>query len=171
MKNSEVTAEKIQSNVLPAEVPQNRLGFSLMFTRFSNWASKTTGSPITFVLATLIIITWGVTGPIFKFSDTWQLVINTGTSVITFLMVFVIQQSQNRDTTAMHIKLNELIAANKNASNRVVGVENLTDEDLIKLKAFYDNMAELTRHHDDLFTSRSVDEKNKTDDSDPTASE
>jgi low affinity Fe/Cu permease len=170
MKNSEVTAEKIQPNILPAEIPQNRVGFSLMFTRFSNWASKTTGSPVTFVLATLIIITWAVTGPIFKFSDTWQLVINTGTSVITFLMVFVIQQSQNRDTTAMHIKLNELIAANKNASNRVVGVENLTDQDLIKLKGFYDNMAELTRHHDDLFTSRSVDEKNKTADPDPTAS-
>jgi low affinity Fe/Cu permease len=86
-------------------------------------------------------------------------------------MVFVIQQSQNRDMTAIHIKLNELIAANENASNRVVGVENLTEADLVKLKAFYDNMAGITIHHDDLFTSRSVDEKSKTGDPDSPASE
>ena len=158
------SAEETATGTPPIQMAPDKMSFSAIFTRFSNWASKTTGSPFTFVLATILIFAWAVTGPIFKFSDTWQLVINTGTSVITFLMVFVIQQSQNRDTTAMHIKLNELIAANKNASNRVVGVENLTDEDLIKLKSFYDNMSEIQHRHDELFTSRSVDEKIKTDD-------
>ena len=83
------------------------------FDKFSNVVTKATGSPIAFICAVIVIILWGITGPIFKFSDTWQLVINTGTTIITFLMVFVIQQSQNKDTVALHLKLNELIAASK----------------------------------------------------------
>jgi low affinity Fe/Cu permease len=162
MNKSEINLlSQNQADIDSLNKEKNKNQFYSNFTRFSNWTSKTTGNPMTFVFATIIIIAWAITGPVFHYSDTWQLVINTGTSVITFLMVFVIQQSQNRDTTAMHIKLNELIAANKNASNRVVGIENLTETDLIKLKDFYDKMAELTKHQKDLFTSRSVDEKNK----------
>src|SRR5206468_7709272 len=98
---------------------------------------------IAFILAFLIIIIWAITGPVFKFSDTWQLVINTGTTIITFLMVFVIQQSQNKDTIALQIKLNELIASSKDASNRLIDVEDLTPEELETLKKFYIQLAKL----------------------------
>ena len=81
------------------------------FTRFANGASRATGKPVTFVLALLIVVVWGVTGPIFGFSDTWQLIINTGTTIVTFLMVFLIQNTQNRDSEAMHVKMDELIRA------------------------------------------------------------
>jgi low affinity Fe/Cu permease len=92
--------------------------------------TKATGSPAAFILAFLVIIAWGFMGPIFNYSDTWQLVINTGTTIITFLMVFIIQQSQNKETTAIQLKLNELIAASSHASNRLVDVEELSAEDL-----------------------------------------
>src|SRR4051794_19295637 len=95
---------------------------SKWFNQFSHYITKATGKPAAFILAFVIIIVWAISGPIFHFSDTWQLVINTGTTIITFLMVFVIQQSQNKDTLAIHLKLNELIAANKYASNRLVNV-------------------------------------------------
>ncbi len=134
---------------------QNR--FSSSFGKFSNWIAKFTGSPAAFIMAVMGIITWGVTGPLFHYADTWQLVINTSTSVITFLMVFVIQQSQNRETAAIQIKLNELIAANKNASNRVVGIENLSEMELESMKDFYDKMAEIVRANKELFTIQSVD--------------
>ncbi len=133
---------------------------STSFGKFSNWVARFTGSPTAFIIASLTVIVWALTGPVFHYSDTWQLVINTGTTVITFLMVFVIQQSQNKETAAMQIKLNELIAANKNASNRVVGIENLSEEELKDLKTFYDRMADLVKTHRDLFTSQSVDKPN-----------
>lgn len=131
--------------------------FSAYFEKFSNWVAKFTGSPVAFIMASLVIFIWIVTGPVFHYSDTWQLVINTSTTVITFLMVFVIQQSQNKETAAIQIKLNELIAANKNASNRVVGVENLSGTELQSLKDFYDKMAELVKTHQDVFTIQSID--------------
>src|SRR5688572_2941551 len=103
---------------------------ALWFNKFAAKITRATGSPWAFVIAFLIVIIWVVTGPIFKFSDTWQLVINTGTTIITFLMVFIIQQSQNRDTAALQLKLNELIASDKAASNRLVDIEDLTPEEL-----------------------------------------
>jgi low affinity Fe/Cu permease len=97
-------------------------------------------------------------GPVFKFSDTWQLVINTGTTIITFLMVFVIQQSQNKDTIAIQIKLNELIAATSTASNRLIDVEDLTAEELETLKKFYIKLSLLAKKEDDIHKTHSIDE-------------
>ena len=128
---------------------------------FQYFAAKVThiaGTPIAFILAFVIIIVWAVTGPIFNFSDTWQLVINTGTTIITFLMVFVIQQTQNKDTLALQLKLNELIAANEKASNRLVDIEDLTEEELEVLKRFYVKVAEKAKKEGDLYTSHSLDE-------------
>src|SRR5436190_10756194 len=99
------------------------------FDRFSKWAARHTGRPGTFVLAAVTIIVWGITGPLFNFSDTWQLVINTGTTIVTFLMVFLIQNAQNRDAAAIQAKLDELIRTSK-ARNSFVGVEHLTEEEL-----------------------------------------
>ena len=101
-----------------------------LFTRFAKSTSTITGKPITFISAFVIIIVWAITGPLFGFSDTWQLVINTGTTIITFLMVFLIQNTQNRDTIAIQIKLDELIYALKEARNEVLDVEDLDDKEL-----------------------------------------
>ena len=100
------------------------------FSRFSNATARLSGKPITFLLATLIVVVWAITGPYFQYSDTWQLVINTGTTIVTFLMVFLIQNTQNRDTIALHVKLDELILAMKDARNDLVGVEDLTEDEL-----------------------------------------
>jgi low affinity Fe/Cu permease len=97
-------------------------------------------------------------GPLFDFSDTWQLVINTGTTIITFLMVFVIQQSQNKDTMAIQLKLNELIASSKTASNRLVDIEDLSEQELDKLKKFYITLSELAAQEDNSMGSHSIDE-------------
>jgi low affinity Fe/Cu permease len=105
------------------------------FHRFATESGKLVGKPIAFIAATVLIITWAVTGPIFNYSDTWQLVINTSTTIITFLMVFLIQHSQNRDTAALHVKLSELIIAMKGARNEVAAADELDDEDLEELKA------------------------------------
>src|SRR5919106_4948136 len=93
------------------------------FTRFAKWASQATGKPGTFVVALAIILIWGVTGPLFDFSDTWQLFINTGTTIVTFLMVFLIQRAQNKENEAIQLKLNELVAAMRGASNRLIDLE------------------------------------------------
>ena len=100
------------------------------FTRFANGASRATGRPLTFLLALLVVVVWGVTGPLFGFSDTWQLVINTGTTIVTFLMVFLIQNTQNRDAEAMHVKMDELIRAMEGAHNALLDLEELEDKDL-----------------------------------------
>jgi low affinity Fe/Cu permease len=131
-----------------------------IFDRFSSAVTKVTGKPIAFVIAFLIIIVWAVSGPVFQFSDTWQLVINTGTTIITFLMVFVIQQSQNKDTMALQIKLNELIASSENASNRLIDVEDLTPEELQTLKKFYIQLAKLAAKETDIKATHSIDEAN-----------
>src|SRR5689334_16538718 len=101
----------------------------LIFYKFSTWVTKATGKPTAFLLALLSVIIWAATGHFFHYSENWQLVINTGTTIITFLMIFVIQQSQNRDTAALHLKLNELIATSKDSSNRLVASEDLTEEE------------------------------------------
>jgi low affinity Fe/Cu permease len=104
------------------------------FRKFANLTSRGVGSPWAFIAAVLIILAWGITGPLFHFSDTWQLVINTGTTIITFLMVFLIQNTQNRDAVAFHLKLDELIRALKGARNQLVDLEELSDEQLAALQ-------------------------------------
>ncbi len=129
-----------------------------LFDRFSTKVTNATGSPSAFIGAFSVIIIWGITGPFFKFSDTWQLVINTSTTIITFLMVFVIQQSQNKDTKALHLKLNELIACNKLASNRLIDIEDLTSADIEVLKKYYVELASLSAKEKDLHATHSIDE-------------
>jgi low affinity Fe/Cu permease len=108
-----------------------------LFTAFATKTAKAMGSIWAFLLAFLIIVVWGITGPLFHYSDTWQLVINTGTTIITFLMVFLIQNTQNRDAKAMHLKLDELILSMKTAHNEMLDIEELTDEQLEKIAATY----------------------------------
>ena len=133
-------------------------GITLMFEHFSEKVTRFSGHPATFFAAIFIILAWVVTGPIFKYSDTWQLVINTGTTIITFLMVFVIQQSQNKDSLAVQLKLNELIAATKTASNRLISIEDLTEEELEVLKKFYSHLSKIAKDNKDIFSTHSVDE-------------
>jgi low affinity Fe/Cu permease len=104
-----------------------------LFTRFARATARTTGRPGTFILAALTIVVWATTGPLFHYSDAWQLVINTGTTIITFLMVFLIQATQNRDSQALHVKLDELIRAVKGARNSMLDLDKLTDEQLDEL--------------------------------------
>lgn len=115
------------------------------FTRFAKWTSRTAGHPSSFGIALAVILIWAVTGPVFKFSDTWQLFINTGTTIVTFLMVFLIQNTQNRDGAAMQIKLDELIRALRGAQNTVLNLEEMTEEELDHLKAHYLQLAEQAR--------------------------
>ncbi len=136
----------------------HKKGIGRFFDHLSGVVTRVTGKPIAFILASIIIITWAITGPIFKFSDTWQLVINTGTTIITFLMVFIIQQSQNKDTIAVHLKLNELIAVTKGASNRLIDVEDLTPEELDILKNFYIKLSELAEKEDDISCTHTIEE-------------
>ena len=135
---------------------RNRL--AAFFDTFSTKVTNITGSPLAFIIAFIAIIVWGVTGPLFDFSDTWQLVINTSTTIITFLMVFVIQQSQNKDSLAVQLKLNELIAATKGASNRLIDVEDLTPQELQLLKTFYIKLSDLAEKDKDLKTTHSIEE-------------
>lgn len=130
----------------------------MLFQKMANKTTKATGSPIAFITALAVIIIWGITGPIFKFSDTWQLVINTGTTIITFLMVFIIQHTQNKDTIAIQLKLNELIASNEKASNQLIDVEDLTEEDLAKIKKFYVRLADLAEKESDVSSTHSLKE-------------
>jgi low affinity Fe/Cu permease len=135
-----------------------KTGFSEKFERIANKTTRIAGSSTAFLLAVILILIWGITGPLFHFSDTWQLVINTGTTIITFLMVFIIQQSQNKDSMALQLKLNELIASNEAASNRLIDVEDLTQEELDTLKKFYIKLAQLAKKENELFSSHSIDE-------------
>jgi low affinity Fe/Cu permease len=131
-----------------------------LFERFAAKITRITGKPIAFIVACVIIIAWVVTGPIFNYSDTWQLVINTGTTIITFLMVFVIQQSQNKDTIALQLKLNELIATSEKASNRLIDVEDISADELETLKKFYIKLSQLASKEVDIHATHSIDEAN-----------
>ncbi|MBP7513687.1 MAG: low affinity iron permease family protein [Flavobacteriales bacterium] len=115
------------------------------FTRFAKRTSTLTGRPATFILAVLVIVVWALTGPLFGFSDTWQLVINTGTTIITFLMVFLIQNTQNRDTEALQIKRDELIRAQKEANNPLLDLEELDDKELDRIRDVYLALAKKER--------------------------
>lgn len=135
-----------------------------IFERFANWATKFTGSSYAFISATAIVVIWAVTGPVFNYSETWQLVINTGTTIITFLMVFLIQKSQNKDSKAIQIKLNELIAANEKASNRIVDIEDLTEKELDQLHCYYEKLADFAEDDEDIHASHSIDAAKRNQD-------
>jgi low affinity Fe/Cu permease len=115
------------------------------FSRFAKWTARATGHPAAFMIAALIILVWGITGPIFKFSDTWQLVINTGTTIVTFLMVFLIQNTQNRDSHAVQLKLDELIRAGRGAHNALLDLEELEEADLERFRERYEQLARTAR--------------------------
>ncbi len=137
---------------------------SSVFERFSNWATKFTGSSYAFLGAVAIVVIWAVSGPVFNYSETWQLVINTGTTIITFLMVFLIQKSQNKDSKAIQIKLNELIAANEKASNRIVDIEDLTEKELDQLHCYYEKLADFAEEDEDIHASHSIDAAKRNQD-------
>lgn len=115
------------------------------FTRFAKRISTLTGRPVTFILALVVIAAWAITGPLFGFSDTWQLVINTGTTIVTFLMVFLIQNTQNRDTEALQIKLDELIRVQREANNALLDLEELDDDELDRIRQVYLELARRER--------------------------
>ncbi|MGB3076556.1 MAG: low affinity iron permease family protein [Chitinophagales bacterium] len=131
---------------------------SRFFDHLATTITKITGRPGAFLTAAGLVIVWGITGPFFDYSDTWQLVINTSTTIITFLMVFIIQQSQNKDTMALQLKLNEVIAANGHASNRLIDVEDLTEEELQVLKKYYVKLSRLAENEINLHQTHSMDE-------------
>jgi low affinity Fe/Cu permease len=115
------------------------------FTRFAKWTAKATGRPVAFTMAVLVIAVWAITGPIFGFSDTWQLIINTGTTIVTFLMVFLIQSTQNRDSEAIQVKLDELIRLSKGGHNALLDLEELEEKELDEIRAEYCRIAEEAR--------------------------
>ena len=118
------------------------------FTNFAKWTARAAGRPVAFAVAASVIVVWGVTGPLFNFSDTWQLVINTGTTIVTFLMVFLIQNTQNRDTEALQVKLDELIRVTEGAHLVLLDLEELDDRQLDKVRANYEKLA--TKAREDL---------------------
>ncbi len=131
------------------------------FEQFASKVSKATGSTAAFVTAFAIVLVWALSGPIFKYSENWQLVINTGTTIITFLMVFLIQKSQNKESLAVQLKLNELVAAHEFASNRLVDVENMTEDELKVIQKYYAKLKTDTASERSLQQSHSIDEAGK----------
>ena len=136
--------------------PQTQVG--RLLEHISQWATHWTGSSWAFTLAVFVIIAWLITGPLFDFSNTWQLVINTGTTIVTFLMVFLIQRAQNKDGLAIQLKLNEIVASLQGASNRLIDIEGLSERELETLHRHYQQLAALSKGQHDLFSSHSVDE-------------
>ena len=128
------------------------------FEDLSAAVTRWTGSTPAFACALAVVVGWAVLGPVFHFSNTWQLVVNTGTTIVTFLMVFLIQRAQNKDALAIHLKLNEIVAALDDASNRLIEVEALSEKDLQTLECYYSELAELARKEHDLAHSHSVEE-------------
>jgi low affinity Fe/Cu permease len=121
--------------------------FSEGFNHFAKWTAHAAGQPATFVTALAIVVVWALTGPAFNYSDSWQLVINTGTTIVTFLMVFLIQNTQNRDAVAMHLKLDELIRALKGARDQLIDIEDMTEDELERLRVRFAAMAERSKVH------------------------
>jgi low affinity Fe/Cu permease len=126
--------------------------------RLSGRVTTWSGRSAAFGLALSVVIVWAVSGPLFRFSDTWQLVINTGTTIVTFLMVFLIQRAQNKDAAALHLKLNEIVAALQGASNRLINVETLNEGEVHMLHGHYDKLVALARQDSDLHKSHSIEE-------------
>lgn len=133
-------------------------GKNFFFEKFAKAVTRFVGSSGAFFIAALIVLIWAITGPLFNYSETWQLVINTGTTIITFLMVFIIQRSQNKESLAVQLKLNEIVAAIEGASNRLVNVEDLSEEELEQLHRHYLKLASLAKKDIDLLQSHSIDE-------------
>ena len=133
-------------------------GFAASFEHFSHRVTQATGRPAAFMAALMLIVVWLLTGPAFGFSDTWQLVINTGTTIITFLMVFLIQQTQNKDTKAIELKLNELVAATSGASNRLIDVEDLSEKELDMLHGYFQELVTLAKRDSSVLSSHSLEE-------------
>ena len=129
-------------------------GLEQLSSRVTGWA----GSSSAFATALVVVLVWAITGPLFRFSDTWQLVINTGTTIVTFLMVFLIQRSQNKDAVALHLKLNEIVAAMQGASNRLINVEELTESEVRMLHRHYGRLAQLSREDGSLTESHSIEQ-------------
>ena len=129
-----------------------------LLERFSYQATRATGTSRAFLLALAAIVVWVITGPIFHFSNTWQLVINTGTTIVTFLMVFLIQRAQNKDAVAIHLKLNEIVAAMEGASNRLIDVEDLSEAEIAALRNYYLKLIQLAKKDDNLTTTHSIEE-------------
>ena len=148
----------LQSNQNLIQQKETKQSLALYFEQFAERVSRAAGSSTAFLLAALSVIVWASTGPLFNYSANWQLVINTSTTIITFLMVFLIQKAQNKESMAVQLKLNELIAASKGASNRLVNVENLTEEQLKDLHDHYCQMAEVTLKKCELKKSHSIEE-------------
>lgn len=148
LKTSSIPQEKSEGELV-AKAPDgersselNRRSKSSWFARLAQRTSQAAGRPLTFASALGIVLVWGISGPAFGFSDTWQLVINTGTTIVTFLMVFLIQNSQNRDTTALHLKLDELLRAVKSARNEIIDLEECDDAELERIRTEYRQLAE-----------------------------
>jgi len=133
-------------------------GIGWALERFSTVVTRWTGGTSAFAVACAIIVVWGTSGPLFGFSDTWQLVINTGTTIVTFLMVFLIQRSQNKDSLAIHIKLNEIVAALEGASNRLIDAESLSEDELRTLEKYYSELSKLAEKEGNVKVSHSVEE-------------
>ena len=134
--------------------------FASLASAVTRWAGSSWG----FGSAVLVIAIWGITGPIFHFSDTWQLVINTGTTIVTYLMVFLIQRTQNKDGMAIQLKLNELVAAIEGASNRLIDVEDLSEEDMKTLHVHYQRLVAMSRRDADVAATHSVEEAERRHD-------
>jgi len=152
-KPGDLSVTKKLSEVKPVQT--KKLNF---FEQFASQVTKITGSTPSFIIAVAIVILWAATGPFFHYSENWQLVINTGTTIITFLMVFLIQKTQNKDSLAIQLKLNELVAAHEFASNRLVDVENISEEELLAIQKYYSNLSEFTKREENLQQSHSIDE-------------
>jgi low affinity Fe/Cu permease len=137
---------------------RERRGIGWKFEQLSEVVTRWTGSTSAFACALAVIVMWAVLGPLFHFSDTWQLVVNTGTTIITFLMVFLIQRTQNKDSMALHLKLNEIVAALEGASNRLIDVEAISEGDLKTLQKHYAELAQLAKKEANVTESHSVEE-------------
>ena len=131
---------------------------SPLLEKFSYLATRATGTSYAFLIAVAVIVIWAITGPLFGYSDTWQLVINTGTTIVTFLMVFLIQRAQNKDAVAIHLKLNEIVAAMEGASNRLIDIEDMTEADIEALRNHYKKLIQLAKQDDNLTKTHSIEE-------------
>jgi low affinity Fe/Cu permease len=137
---------------------RKRNKLSKVLELFSQKATRVTGTSMAFIIALGVIVVWAITGPLFDFSDTWQLVINTSTTIVTFLMVFLIQRAQNKDALALHLKLNEIVAALEGASNRLIDVEDLTEAEIDTLHRHYLELSKMAKKDLSITQSHSIEE-------------
>ena len=142
--------------------PVEKRSSAHFFEKFASKVTKATGSTPAFITALLLVIIWAATGPVFHYSENWQMIINTGTTIITFLMVFLIQKAQNKDSLAIQLKLNELVASHEFASNRMVNVEDMSEDELRIIQKYYSKISDLTKKEESLQQSHSIDEASES---------